>query len=123
MRYILLVLLLAFGGLSCQSITSKKQARKGWKRVDQEWFAQQAAAKDQKMKSNRTPSQVEKGQFICEFMNKPASTGNTILHFDKIVMDWLNTKCDSDKVISSVYVLGNYKEPYGPWTMMCCVAK
>ena len=121
MRYILLVLLLAFVGLSCQSITSKKQARKGWKRVDQEWFSQQAAAKDQKMKPHRTPSQVERGQFICEYISGEKYGIRRFNEFDRVIIEWLNEKCDSDKVISSIY--SEFSSGFGPKAMMCCVAK
>lgn len=98
MRYILLILFLGFG-MGCQTMKAKnqgregglsplqsdqkmkvkEQARKGWKRVDKEWFGMQAKALDSKKNAskfveanlttnhNRKPSSAEKS---CELLAK-----------------------------------------------------
>ena len=57
MRYILLILFVGFG-MGCQTMKAKNQARKGWKRVDKEWFGIQAKAPASKKVATRTPRNV-----------------------------------------------------------------
>ena len=55
MKYIPLILFLSF--LGCQTTKFKKQARKGWQRVDKEWGGQaKMKAPGLKTAAARTPS-------------------------------------------------------------------
>ena len=140
MKYILLTLLLAFS-LGCQTVKTNKQARKGWKRVDQEWFGVQARkgwkrvdkewlgqqAEAQKVSSpktdtNRTPSSVKSGEFICEIpVHYKRVFSNEIS--EKVIgmkiSKWTNENCDANKNISISSV--DFNDDRG--IMSCCIKK
>ena len=111
MRYILLVLFLAFG-MGCQSMKAKNQSRKGWKRVDKEWFGQAPVSKKA---TARTPA--NSGDFICDdqFYN---------LDFPRRAGDWLNKSCDPLKNFT-VFVLPapSPRHEHGQKGWLCCIAK
>ena len=85
---------------------AKHQARKGWKRVDKEWFGMQAKSSNAKKATTRTPA--NSGEFVCtEF---PRS------FIAEEVSKWANETCNPDKNFSIAM-----KKSIG--IMMCCINK
>lgn len=106
MRYIPLILFLIFS-ISCQTIKSQKQARKGWQKVDKEWLGQQARAKSpatiRKLSARAGEDSYEMIVASCKCTNH---TGNrktidiTETGTSELIISKLQKKCADDMLKS-----------------------
>lgn len=105
MRYILLILFLTFG-MGCQTMKAKnqarekgpllilqsdqqmkvkKQARKGWKRVDKEWFGIQAKAPASEKAATRTPGNLDCNAIYSNFAKEYGASAILDFNYRNIV--------------------------------------
>lgn len=134
MKYVILSVLLAFG-LGCQTTKFKKQARKGWQRVDQEWFSAQTKAKTSGPEKAAARTPASPGEYICmptaslfsDFVTADNWLTGSERGLHRISVEEIEhffiKKCDPKKDMSiSRRGDTSYEDHRGMW-FACCIAK